>query len=74
MGTGGVSFTADGRMVGVACNGRPELSEGTARKHNSGFGTFTFNGGRLLTKVLANSDTQRLSANQVRDIPLNSGS
>ena len=68
MGIGRVSFTADGRMVAVVCDGRPELPAGTAREYNSYCGTFTVDGGRLVTKVFANSDSHRLSADQVRDI------
>ncbi len=68
MGMGRVSFTEDGRMVAVVCDSRPELPAGSAREYNSYCGTYTFDGHRLVTKVFANSDTSRLSADQVRDI------
>jgi hypothetical protein len=68
MGMGRVSFTEDGRMVAVVCDSRPELPAGSAREYNSYCGTYTFDGDRLVTKVFANSDASRLSADQVRDI------
>ena len=68
MGMGRVSFTADGRMVAVVCDSRPELPADTPREYNSYCGTYTFDGKRLVTKVFANSDPDRLSADQVRDI------
>ncbi len=68
MGFGRVSFTADGRIVAVVCDSRPELPAGSAREYKSYCGTYSFDGHRLVTKVFANSDPSRLSADQVRDI------
>lgn len=68
MGFGRVSFSADGRMIAVVCDARPELPAGEVREYNSYCGTYTFDGKRLVTKVFANSDPSRLSADQVRDI------
>ncbi|HRD74798.1 MAG TPA: lipocalin-like domain-containing protein [Hyphomicrobiaceae bacterium] len=68
MGMGRVSFSADGRMVAVVCDCRPELPAGTEREYNSYCGTYTFDGQRLVTKVFAFSDANRLSADQIRDI------
>lgn len=68
MGMGRVSFSADGQMVAVVCDCRPELPVDTEREYNSYCGTYTFDGRRLVTKVFANSDPSRLSADQVRDI------
>lgn len=68
MAMGRVSFTADGRMVAVVCDCRPELPPGITREYNSYCGTYTFDGRRLVTKVFANSDPARLGADQVRDI------
>jgi hypothetical protein len=68
MGMGRVSFTADGRMVAVVCDSRPELPAGATREYNSYCGTYTFDGNRLITKVFANSDPSRLGADQIRDI------
>lgn len=68
MGMGRVSFSADGQMVAVVCDVRPELPAGATREYNSYCGTYTFDGKRLVTQVFANSDAGRLSADQVRDI------
>ncbi len=68
MGMGRVSFSADGQMVAVVCDCRPELPVDMAREYNSYCGTYTFDGRCLVTKVFANSDPSRLSADQVRDI------
>ena len=68
MGMGRVSFAADGRMVAVVCDCAADLSAGMEREYNSYCGTYTFDGHRLVTTVLANSNPGRLGANQVRDI------
>ena len=68
MGLGRVSFTADGRMVAVVCDGRPELPAGVEREYNSYCGTYTFDGTKLVTKVFANSDPKRLAVDQIRYI------
>lgn len=67
-GMGRVSFSPDGVMVAVMCDGRADLPDGTTREYNSYCGTYTFDGKRLVTKVFANSDARRLSADQVRDV------
>lgn len=67
-GMGRISFSADGHMVAVVCDCRDDLPEGAKREYNSYCGTYTFDGRRLVTKVFANSDPRRLSADQVRDI------
>ena len=68
LGLGRVTFTADGRMVAVMCDGRPTLPPGMAREYGSYCGTYTFDGKRLVTKVFANSDPSRFDADQVRDV------
>lgn len=68
MGMGRVSFTADGRMIAVVCDCRPELPAEETREYNSYCGTYTFDGTRLVTRVFANSDPRRLASDQVRDI------
>lgn len=68
MGMGRVSFSADGRMVAVVCDARPELPAGSPREYNSYCGSYTFDGRELVTKVFASSDPSRLSADQVREI------
>jgi hypothetical protein len=55
-------------MVAVVCDCRADLPEDVGREYNSYCGTYTFDGKRLVTKVFANSDPRRLSADQVRDI------
>jgi hypothetical protein len=55
-------------MVAVVCDSRPELPAGAEREYNSYCGTYTFDGARLVTKVFANSDPDRLGGDQVRDI------
>ena len=67
-GMGRVSFSADGHMVAVVCDCRDDLPAGVAREYNSYCCTYTFDGRRLITKVFANSDPRRLSADQVRDV------
>src|SRR5205823_1817325 len=46
-GIGRVTFTAEGRMMSVVCDGRPELPAGTARECSSYCGNYTFDGARL---------------------------
>ncbi len=67
-GMGRVSFSAEGHMVAVVCDCRADLPGGIEREYNSYCGTYTFDGNRLVTKVFANSDSRRLSADQSRDI------
>ncbi len=67
-GMGRVAFTADGRMMAVTCDGRPELPAGTRREYSSYCGNYTFDGGRLVTRVDAASDPGRIGGEQVRDV------
>lgn len=67
-GIGRISFSTDGHVVAVVCDCRDELPAGLEREYNSYCGTYTFDGQRLVTKVFANSDPTRLSADQIRDI------
>jgi hypothetical protein len=68
MGLGRVTFTADGRMVAVVCDCRPDLPRDTVREYNSYCGTYTFDGKRIVTRVFANSDPSRLAVDQIRDV------
>jgi hypothetical protein len=43
-GIGRVIFTAEGRMMSVVCDGRPELPAGTPREYSSYCGNYTFDG------------------------------
>ena len=67
-GMGRVVFTADGRMIAVLCDGRPELPRGTTRDYSSYCGNYTFDGRTLVTRVDAASDPARIGSDQVRDV------
>jgi hypothetical protein len=68
LGLGRVMFNADGRMMAVVCDGRPELPPGTARDYSSYCGNYTFDGTKLVTRVDAASDPARLGSDQVRGV------
>jgi hypothetical protein len=63
-----VTFGAEGRMMSVVCDGRPELPPGSHREYSSYCGNYTFDGTRLVTKVDAASDPGRIGSEQVRDV------
>jgi hypothetical protein len=65
---GRVTFTADGRMMSVVCDGRPELPAGENREYSSYCGNYTFDGSRLVTRVDAASDPSRIGSDQVRGV------
>src|SRR6516225_8481662 len=67
-GIGRVTFTVDGRMMSVVCDGRPELPAGTVREYSSYCGNYTFDGSRLVTRVDAASDPSRIGSDQVRGV------
>jgi len=67
-GIGRVTFTADGRMQSVVCDGRKELPPGVGRDYNSYCGNYTFDGTRLVTRVDAASDPARIGSDQVRGV------
>jgi hypothetical protein len=67
-GMGRVTFSAEGRMMSVVCDGRPELPPGVHREYSSYCGNYTFDGTRLVTKVDAASDPGRIGSEQVRDV------
>src|SRR5579864_6942061 len=67
-GMGRVTFTAEGRMMAVTCDGRPELPPGTRREYSSYCGNYTFDGRRLVTHVDAASEPSRIGGEQVRDV------
>jgi hypothetical protein len=66
-GMGRVCFTAEGRMMAVTCDGRPELPQGASRDYSSYCGNYSFDGAKLVTRVDAASDPARLGSDQVRD-------
>lgn len=67
-GLGRVAFTADGRMLAVLYNSAATLPPGEEREFNAYSGNYTFDGQRLVTDVVANSDAGRLGGRQVRDV------
>jgi len=69
-GIGRVTFTAEGRMQSVVCDGRKEMPPGETRDYNSYCGNYTFDGTRLITRVDAASDPSRIGSDQVRGVRL----
>src|SRR5712691_11896805 len=67
-GIGRLTLTAEGRMMSVVCDGRPELPAGTPREYSSYCGNYTFDGSRLVTRVDAASDPGRIGSDQVREV------
>jgi hypothetical protein len=67
-GIGRVTFTAEGRMMSVVCDGRRELPPGMPREYSSYCGNYTFDGTRLVTRVDAASDPSRIGGEQVRGV------
>jgi Lipocalin-like domain len=66
---GVVTFSADGRMVAVLCDARPQLpADEEDREYSSYCGNYTFDGTTLVTRVDAASDRSRLGGDQVRRI------
>ena len=61
-------FNADGRMMAVLCDGRPDMPAGTLRDYASYCGNYRFDGSRLVTRVDAASDLARLGTDQVREV------
>jgi len=67
-GIGRVTFTAEGRMMSVVCDGRPELPAGIRREYSSYCGNYTFDGARLVTRVDAASDPSRIGSDHMRGV------
>jgi hypothetical protein len=65
---GRVTFTADGRMMSVVCDGRKELPAGVRREYSSYCGNYTYDGEKLVTRVDAASDPSRIGSDQVRGV------
>jgi Lipocalin-like domain len=65
---GRVTFTADGRMMSVVCDGRKELPGGVRREYSSYCGNYIYDGERLVTRVDAASDPTRIGSDQVRGV------
>jgi hypothetical protein len=67
-GIGRVTFTADGRMQSVVCDGRREMPAGESRDYSSYCGNYTFDGTALTTRVDAASEPSRIGSDQVRGV------
>src|SRR5712691_4798175 len=67
-GMGRVVFNAAGRMMAVNCDGRPVLPPDGNRAYSSYCGNYTFDGSRLITRVDASSDPDRIGSDQVREV------
>lgn len=66
---GVLMFSADGRMVAVLCDARPQLPAGEEeREYSSYCGNYTFDGTTLVTRVDAAADLSRLGGDQVRRV------
>jgi hypothetical protein len=65
---GRVTFTADGRMMSVVCDARPDLPAGATRQYSSYCGNYTVDGSRLVTRVDAASDPSRIGSDQARGV------
>ena len=65
---GRLTFTADGRMMSVVCDGRPDLPTGASRDYSSYCGNYAFDGSRLVTRVDAASDPSRIGSDQQRGV------
>jgi Lipocalin-like domain len=70
---GRVTFTANGRMMSVVCDGRPEPPHGARREYSSYCGNYSFDGVRLVTRVDAASDPTRIGSDQVRGVRFEGG-
>lgn len=70
---GRVALGADGRMVAVLCDGRPDLPPGAARDYTSYCGDYRFEGDRLITRVDACSDPARMGTDQIRQVRFEDG-
>jgi hypothetical protein len=67
-GIGRVTFTGEGRMQSVVCDGRREMPPGETRDYSSYCGNYSFDGTRLVTRVDAASDPGRIGSDQVRGV------
>jgi Lipocalin-like domain len=62
-----VTFSADGRMMAVLCDGRTQLPpDEPVREYNSYCGNFTFDGDTLVTRVDGSSNAGWVGGAQVR--------
>ena len=67
-GMGRVVLSAEGRMMAVLSDGRPEIPGGGRREYSSYCGNYTFDGKQLVTRVDAALEPSRIGGDQVRDV------
>lgn len=68
-GMGIVTLNAEGRMMAVLCDGRPQLPDGTKREYASYCGNYTFDGTTLITKVDASASARiAVGGDQIRKV------
>ena len=67
---GRLVLNADGRMMAVLCDGRTQLPAGVERAYASCCGNFRIDGERLVTRVDAAADPERIGGDEVRDVEL----
>ena len=67
-GIGRVTFTADGRMQSMVCDGRKEMPAGVARDYSSDCGNYTLDGTRLVTRVRVGLAVGDLAHRVLREI------
>ena len=69
--TGTLTLTAEGRMLAVTCDGRPEMpAGGPEREFNSYCGNYTFDGKTLITRVDAAANRAWIGGEQVRAVKI----
>ena len=61
-----VTLTAEGRMLAVLSDGRPDLSAGTRRDYRSYMGAYSFDGATLHTVVDGADEPDWLGTDQLR--------
>jgi Lipocalin-like domain len=65
---GRVVLSAEGRMMAMTADGRPDIPGGERREYSTYCGNYTFDGKQLITRVDAASDPSRIGSDQVRDV------
>jgi hypothetical protein len=65
---GRVTFTADGRVMSVVCDGRRKLPAGVSREYSSYCGSYTYDEEKVVAGVDAASDPSRIGSDQLRGV------
>ena len=63
-----LSLRADGRLVCVLYDSRPQMPAGQAREYNSYCGAYEFDGEQLVTRVDASANPDWIGTDQIRDV------